>query len=68
MKKIAHITLILFIRMSHQECVHNLNGFINIINNEDLKLKSRNMNDCSISVFSEKTHHFITSLIENNID
>ena len=28
MKKIAHITLILFIRMSHQECVHNLNDFI----------------------------------------
>ena len=39
MKKIAHITLILFIRMSHQECVHNLHDFINNNNNEDLKLK-----------------------------
>ena len=54
MKKIAHITLILFIRMSHQECVRNLNDFINNINNEDLKLKSRNMNDYAISVCSEK--------------
>ena len=66
MKKIAPITLILFKRMSHQECVHNLNDFINNINNEDLKLKCRNMSDYVISICSEKTHHFITSLIENN--
>ena len=68
MKKIAHITLILFIRMSHQGCVHNLNDFINNINNKDLKLKCRNMNDYAISVCSEKTHHFITFLIENKVD
>ena len=55
-------------RMSHQECVHNLNDFINNINNKDLKLKCRNMNDYAISVCSEKTHHFITSLIENKAD
>ena len=54
--------------MSHQGCVHNLNDFINNINNKDLKLKCRNMNDYAISVCSEKTHHFITFLIENKVD
>ena len=54
--------------MSHQECVHNLNDFINNINNKDLKLKCRNMNDYAISVCSEKTHHFIIFLIENKVD